>query len=335
MATLPVNSWTVEALSNQAIDETSASKRYGGLYQNVFSFEVRIKQARVSTIENKVESPTKIENTIYRLDMRVPPQEITLNYNQEINRDKVRGGWKVSIWGQQMITIEASGSTGLFFLANEGVTRYNAAYSFAHTELQQLLQIYRNNGMSYDPKYGVIDTVGEVILFYDGHEYRGSFDSFEVTEDAANPFNMRYSFTFTARGDSTTRVFGHYRAPEPDNLDAALENAAGVLSDATNKTPPKEEISGLTDSQRSFLKFGNTFSSALSAIPPYSEYLTPAVETRDGVEVSDIGSDQINALNARRNNQLALGTIRALASQLRGGDPPSGDTIERVEGAGQ
>lgn len=176
----------------------------------------------LSTIEKKLVreinvpgqgmSTFKSEEVQYVIKMHIPPEELNFNYNQQLTKNKVRNGWNIESWGEDLVTIEASGSSGIFYISDLGITRLNAPQSYGYRELMEVLQFYRNNGMSYDPVSGTIYVIGEVIIAYDGKEYSGSFDSFDIRESVDNPYRFTYQFTFVARTElgSNARVRGHF-----------------------------------------------------------------------------------------------------------------------------
>lgn len=173
------------------------------------------------------------------LDMHVPPSEISWQYQQELIKNKVRGGWVIERWGENMIQIEASGTSGVFYHSKEGLTRVGAYSTYGFQEIMDLAQLYRNNGLSYDPVSGVVYTVGDVRIEYDGTVYIGSFDSFDIKESADKPFAFTYSFTFVGRGDSKNVVMlGH-----------SVQNLAPSNTKENKILPSKSKRKPLSDHQ--------------------------------------------------------------------------------------
>jgi hypothetical protein len=223
---LPVHTWEVLD-SGREPDRYTSADRYnvaGGNLNRLVTFIVRAKQLNASYVHDGDRNTQDVDQVLHVLRMHVPPDEIVFNYSQEIMRSKVRGGWKVERWGETLTTVEVSGSTGAFMHSIDGATRKNAADTYAYTDFMRLVQMYRNNGMSYDPKMGVVDTIGEVIFAYDRNVYRGSFDAFDIKESEESPFRFRYSFVFVIRGQYNSvnsTVTGHsdnYTKEETDSL---------------------------------------------------------------------------------------------------------------------
>ena len=234
---LAFQNWAVSSAGSAVDTHTYGS---GGRYTqedlSLFSFTVENRQSRVSNVVGKNVKNVNFDYNKYQLFLRVPPTEITYTYNKEITRTKVRSGWVIERWGDTLLSIEASGTTGMFFLGDEGVTRENAYRTQSYAELMELVQIYKNNGMSYSPDHGVIDTVGVVKIQYDGYTYLGSFDAFTLSESAEKPFYFDYSFSFVSRGIASdemgTYVTGHYFDAQNVEADSSGVFAASRLTSA-------------------------------------------------------------------------------------------------------
>lgn len=205
--------------------------RYSHQDIHTFEFTVKSRQAKIGFIAGKQGLPI-FENNYYNLSLHIPPSEISYTHNKEVTRNKVRVGWLIEKWGDSLISIEASGQTGAFFKGGEGLTRVDAYKTHAYAELMELFQIYKNNGMSYNPEDGTIDTISEVILTYAGQNFRGSFDAFTYSESADKPFAFNYSFVFVARGEKAQDVVvsGHYVDLPPRTILEANETNSYLAS---------------------------------------------------------------------------------------------------------
>lgn len=124
------------------------------------------------------------------------------------------GGWRgniVSMWLEQPIQIQGSGVTSGQYvvnsLGNGGITNANRIYSLSYANLQSLLMMYQNNGWIYSGElYNAsnkgVPVIGmSIFIYYDGHIYIGSFDSFKISDSAEKPFQLSYDFVFTVRYD--------------------------------------------------------------------------------------------------------------------------------------
>lgn len=117
-----------------------------------------------------------------------------------------RNGYKTERWGDELETIHASGTLGGFYTQQTGLTRVNRRETPAYRNFMKLVQIFKNNGALYDTSYlgaesaptsnvKIID-VGAVEILYGQELFRGTFDTFSITESADKPFSLDYEFTF-------------------------------------------------------------------------------------------------------------------------------------------
>lgn len=174
---------------------------------------------------------TKMQGLKLQLDMmkRIPPLVLLVS-PQEFKRShenmvdfgvKTRVGNIVHTFLEQPMKINASGVSSAQYAVyadmSGGLTNYNRIHSLSYRNLLSLIMLYRNNGMLYDFQSGLtgfdeesfgssagdgsIMLPGSMFIYYDDHVYVGSFDSFNVIDDANKPHNLAYSFTFTVRYD--------------------------------------------------------------------------------------------------------------------------------------
>lgn len=152
------------------------------------------------------------------LDINVSSLNFSLNQNN--NYHYTRSGIISETWGEKLDSLEASGSIGAYYPLTDGYKR-----GFTFQNLYNLILFYRNNGTIYSPLEkskkisdikpesfstrvnslqtqivkNRIDKVGSVTLLYDRCIYVGCFNSFNLTQDSNNPFNLSYSFSFQVR----------------------------------------------------------------------------------------------------------------------------------------
>lgn len=239
---MAVINWHIASEDLLPIDFTSSFGRNGSdpatgnTHGYVMNFTLKSQQTDTSGLTEHSVGEARIFEILYVLSMHVPPSEITYTYSKEISKNKARGNWVIEHWGDNMLSIECSGQTGVFYRSDMGLTRTYAQYTYAHYELMQMLQMYRNNGMSYDPTYGVVDTISEITLTYDDKTYRGCFDAFNVRENAEQPYRFDYDFIFVARGESDTRVTGHFVQVTGENTKTIrVKNLSEIAGDLNTK----------------------------------------------------------------------------------------------------
>lgn len=141
------------------------------------------------------------------LFMYVNPNTFSLNKEHIVSDgNKVRHGFSIEFWGQQQVTLSASGSVGAFYVDSTDISGRPSGGlavaarkgSYAYQQFLSLLQTYRNNGYIYN-RQEKIALVGAVSIFYDGTIYTGSFNSLSITHSEEKPFSFDYNFDFTVR----------------------------------------------------------------------------------------------------------------------------------------
>jgi hypothetical protein len=145
------------------------------------------------------------------LGMIINPADFTRSYEHSFDAPKVRRGHVVHIWLEKPLSISCKGVTAAQYIlgtnGDGGLTNRFRAQSLSHLNLMSLVRIYKNNGYIFSG-----DAFGSgnenlpliamsVYIYYDGHIYLGSFDDFNITDAADKPYNLEYSFKFTARYD--------------------------------------------------------------------------------------------------------------------------------------
>jgi hypothetical protein len=146
------------------------------------------------------------------LVMLINPDNLNLSYNQLLNETRTLGGFVEEFWGEQLTTFSASGRTAMFY-SSGGLTRLDSKTSTAYENFIYFLNIYRNNGKSYDNKStsatyknsNKITSVGTVVMNYINKDYEGFFDSFTIRELAEKPFYLEYDLSF-----KVTRIIGDF-----------------------------------------------------------------------------------------------------------------------------
>ncbi len=125
-----------------------------------------------------------------------------------------RDGPIIEHWGDNQDKIEGSGKVAGFYAIDSatghgpGLTRVARNASESWRNLLSLYLIYKNNATVWfspgsNPDLGLtsatLSVVGSVYIYYDNTLYVGSFDSFNISESATEPFSVSYDFSFTVR----------------------------------------------------------------------------------------------------------------------------------------
>ena len=159
----------------------------------------------------------------FELDINEPPPILTLLINpsdfiQSFSKRVVqsrtratsrdRGAYIYQFNFDELDTMTCSGTSAMFY-GKKGLTNAVRSDTLGYKNLKSLVEVYRNNGRNYVNRIykqaptletggdGLIDSVGRVIIAYDDVVYRGSFDSFTVSDSNTTPYNLKFSFQFT------------------------------------------------------------------------------------------------------------------------------------------
>jgi len=157
-----------------------------------------------------------VKQMVFELEIKNPPQPLVLlinptsletRYVPKIAEQRVR--WVGSnipyiFHGQhdELDVLSASGKSAMFISDEKGLTRVERRQTAGYENIARLLAIYRNNGTNRNTKPNgkvnpcTIESVGRVILSYNGFIYRGHFISFSISENDSMQFNMDFSFEF-------------------------------------------------------------------------------------------------------------------------------------------
>lgn len=145
----------------------------------------------------------------HALVMHVNPNNLSESNNKKIERIQTRGGWVEQHWGDDLVELSASGSTGAFVNIFTGVTSVLRQKTIAWDRYRDLHDLYLNNAAVHDP-FGNVVLQGHIMLMYDRGTYLGNFRTLEVeeTDDSPFAFNLNWSFKveFTIMKISPNRV---------------------------------------------------------------------------------------------------------------------------------
>jgi hypothetical protein len=133
------------------------------------------------------------------LYMQYNPQSWNQTFKKITTRYQTFSAYVEEYWGDDLDTISASATTGGFILDDQrsigGYTTYNRRDTQSFQKFQDTMDVYANNGNTYDSQGRVIKK-GSIIIFYDPGTYIGYFENFNYTEDANNPYRFTFDFTF-------------------------------------------------------------------------------------------------------------------------------------------
>ena len=208
------------------------------------------------------------------LQLLINPTTFNYSTTKKINPNYTRSGYVVEEWGEYLDVITMSGTIGGYFIKYassvfSGLNRYDKRRSPSFQNLQTLFLTYRNNGNLYTNtvKSNVVNTntkliqaaktpitervpktlenpknriskVGSVYMYYDKTVYEGSFDEFNIEENAEKPYNLNYGFKFTVRHRNTSdsRTYQYYNQVmlESGDVSKNVSQTRRILKEALN-----------------------------------------------------------------------------------------------------
>ena len=172
---------------------------------------------------------TELQKDIVSLVMLINPRDLNISQAQVVNSAITRAGWINTLWGSQQAVISASGlSAGFYYVSQDGkgggLTNFYRKSSLAYQNLLAVVALFKNNAWYYmdgqesptffnDGTSRVINVLDVIHISYDGSDYLGNFDSFDLTDAASNPYRMEYSFEFSVSmfGSDPNTIDGHMK----------------------------------------------------------------------------------------------------------------------------
>jgi hypothetical protein len=192
------------------------------------------------------------------VEMYVNPKNISTSYPKLITAQRTKGGYTLQYWGEQLIKLNLSGTTG-----SSGIEGINVLYNLFRNEqnafdpyalslaslAQQSLSSSSSDGFGINAAIGagtnfisslagaftdpntvilqqstptLASLAFTVELYWSGEVYRGYFENFELIESADNfLFEYRISFVATQKRGFRRNRFPWERSPDfgPSNSD--------------------------------------------------------------------------------------------------------------------
>lgn len=202
------------------------------------------------------------------IQMYINPQNFVVRESKQITETRTKGGFVIQYWGENLTQLTISGTTGSSGIRGINVLRdiyrsENRAFDLvAQQQLREVERVQQNLDTNSDinrtlknistdlqnrnfllrPSLAALAV--NVLLFYQGVQYKGFFKEFTVTESVANLGLFDYSMSFTAtetRGQRKNFMSWH-KEPLADNLEGQLINGVGnVFRGAVGLKPQPPE----------------------------------------------------------------------------------------------
>jgi len=129
------------------------------------------------------------------LVMDINPQNLKQEFTKVKNLYQTLEGWVEEHYGDELDTISCDASSAGFYTPKAGLTHIDRKSSQAYRNFKDVLDLYSNNGKTYD-KRGIPIYDGNIQITFDGGIYLGLFETFTYDDIAENPYRMTFSFNF-------------------------------------------------------------------------------------------------------------------------------------------
>jgi hypothetical protein len=171
-----------------------------------------------ATAQAKIRGPSPFSNYAYAVRLLINPSSLNINMTKIIIRGQTMTGWVEEHWGEELDTISFQGLSAAFVSGGSyttydagrmnpmlqagnqprmGLTTKHREDSLSYKNMKELVKIFSTNGLVYDSD-GFVAKRYYIQITYDYGCYRGYFESFDITEEASNPFRFNYTVTFKA-----------------------------------------------------------------------------------------------------------------------------------------
>jgi len=162
---------------------------------------------RQKEYHDRMQRQIKLMQDTPGLAMMVNPKSLTFSYSPTLDYAMGRKSVITSMWLEQPMKLNATGSTSAFILTpginrGGGLSHEFRVSTHSYSNLMSLISIFKNNGCVMDDDHsaeGVVMRSGSLYIYYDKRFYIGSFDSLSIRDDASKPFNLEYSYTYNVR----------------------------------------------------------------------------------------------------------------------------------------
>jgi hypothetical protein len=156
------------------------------------------------------------EANLILISLLINPTDLAIDLAHILDSKYTRDGYIVQFGGPDQPSISANGKSAAFYTPYSGLTSSYRKSSAGYLNISALLGIFKNNGWNFltsqdstGRKTRVISVIDTVKVFWDGTTYEGFFKSLSITEDAENPYNFSYSFSFNISGLLGDTMEGH------------------------------------------------------------------------------------------------------------------------------
>lgn len=120
------------------------------------------------------------------IEMYLNPQNIQFGDKKLLTEQRVKGGYILQYWGEDLTSVNIQGTTGL-----AGIEGINVLRDVYRSEQLALIRLIQNNADKRRQSLAQLAT--SVIMWYDGQGFRGFFTDFNYTEGTAKLGHFDYT----------------------------------------------------------------------------------------------------------------------------------------------
>jgi len=129
---------------------------------------------------------------------------------QKTRADSFSSGYVVQYAKDELDTMNVSGLTATMYSEKHGLCT-TTTMSAAYDHFLKMLAYIDNNGVNFNDNFDqIIDSVGRVMILYDGICYYGCFDDFNYKQTSSEPFNFSFTWNFTISRISDSNTYGGF-----------------------------------------------------------------------------------------------------------------------------
>jgi hypothetical protein len=189
------------------------------------------------------------------VQMYINPENFVVRDSKQITETRTKGGFVIQYWGENLTKITLSGTTGSSGIRGINVLRdiyrsENRGFELIAAQLVgDIEQVKSNLSLSTDPQLGrqleyaalelqernfllrpsLASLAINVLLFYQGVQYKGFFNDFAVTESVSKLglFDYAISFTSVETRGQRKNFMGWHKEPLADDVPGQIINGIG------------------------------------------------------------------------------------------------------------
>lgn len=191
------------------------------------------------------------------VQMYINPENFVVRESKQITETRTKGGFVIQYWGENLTKITLSGTTGSSGIRGINVLRdiyrsENSGFELIAAQMVADVEEVQNAVSTSDLSLGLAledralelqkrnfllrpslaSMAVNILLFYQGVQYKGFFNDFTVTESVAKLglFDYAISFTSVETRGQRQNFMGWHKEPMANDIPGALINKVGNIA---------------------------------------------------------------------------------------------------------